>query len=75
VIVDVPVVAVALAVSVSTLVLVAGFVPNVAVTPAGSGDADSVTFPVNPLAGLIVIVLVPFAPCTTLTVPGLVDSV
>jgi hypothetical protein len=45
-----PVVAVALAVSVSTLVPVVGFVPKAAVTPLGRPEAASVTLPVNPPA-------------------------
>jgi hypothetical protein len=45
---DVPVVAVLLEVSVSTLVPVVGFVPNDAVTPLGRPEAASVTLPVNP---------------------------
>ena len=49
--VTVPVVAVPLAVNVSELVLVVGFVPNAAVTPDGKPDAESVTLPVKPLAG------------------------
>ena len=59
VIVTVPVAGVALAVSVSVLVLVAGLGLNAAVTPLGKPDADKVTLPVKPLAGVIVIVLVP----------------
>lgn len=60
--VTVPVVAVPLAVSVNTLVLVAGFVPNKAVTPVGNPDAESDTFPENPFTGVSVTVLVPPAP-------------
>ena len=43
-----PTVAVPLAVNVTTLVLVAGFVANAAVTPAGRPPAPRVTLPVNP---------------------------
>ena len=43
-----PVVAVPLAVSVNTLVLVVGLVPNEAVTPVGKPDADKFTFPLKP---------------------------
>jgi hypothetical protein len=69
-----PVVAVLLAVNVSRLVLVAGFVPNAAVTPEGSPDALSVTLPVKPLVGLMVIVLVPpAAPSVTATLDGDAD--
>jgi hypothetical protein len=57
--VNVPVLALLLAVSVRTLVPVAGFVPNAAVTPDPIPVADSVTPPVNPLTGRMVIVLVP----------------
>ena len=60
--VDVPVVAVALAVSVMTLVAVVGFVPNEAVTPLGRPDADKLTLPVKPLRGATVMVLEPLKP-------------
>lgn len=72
--VEVPVVAVLLAVNVTPLVLVAGFVPNAAVTPVGRPDADSVTLPVKPLVGMTVTVLEPVPPCTTLTLLGEADS-
>ena len=75
VIVAVPVAAVALAVSVSTLVLVAGLGLNAAVTPLGKPDADKVTLPVKPFAGVIVIVLVPWLPCINVSVLGLAESV
>jgi hypothetical protein len=51
VIVYVPVVALLLAVKVRTLVLVAGLVPNAAVTPEPMPVADRVTLPVKPFAG------------------------
>ena len=57
--VAVPVAAVALAVRVNVLVEVAGFGLKVAVTPLGKPEADKLTLPVKPLAGAIVIVLVP----------------
>ena len=60
--VAVPVAAVALAVNVSVLALVAGLGLNAAVTPLGKPDADNVTFPLKPFAGVIVIVLVPWVP-------------
>ena len=56
VIVDVPVVAVVLAVKVRTLVEVVGLVPNEAVTPEGRAEFESVTLPVNPPLGVTVIV-------------------
>lgn len=49
--VEVPVVAVELAVNVTTLVEVVGLVPNVAVTPDGRAEVERVTLPVNPPAG------------------------
>jgi hypothetical protein len=71
----VPVVAVLLAVSVSTLVEVVGLVPNVAVTPEGRADeTDNVTLPVNPPEGLTVIVLLPLVPCVTVKLDGEADS-
>jgi len=57
-----PVVAVLLAVKVSTLLPVVGFVPNEAVTPLGKPDAASVTLPVNPPTPVTLIVLVPLLP-------------
>jgi hypothetical protein len=71
-----PAVAVALAVSVTTLVVVAGLVANVAVTPVGNPEAVKVTLPVNPLLGTTAIVLValllpPVPPGVIVTVVGL----
>ena len=60
--VAVPVVAVALAVRVSRLVPVVGFVPNTAVTPLGRPDAARVTLPLNPSTSVTAMVLVPPAP-------------
>lgn len=60
--VAVPMVAVPLAVNVRTLVVVAGLVPNAAVTPVGKPDAESITLPEKASVGVIVIVLVPPAP-------------
>lgn len=70
-----PVIAVALAVRVSLLVLVAGFGLNPAVTPVGRPDAEKVTLPLKPFNGVMVIVLVLLVPCTTLNVFGDADSV
>jgi hypothetical protein len=61
--VEVPAVAVELAVKVSTLVLVAGLVPNAAVTPLGRPEAARVTEPVNGLTSVTVMVSLPLAPC------------
>ena len=73
--VDVPVVAVALAVRVSTLVPVVGFVPNVAVTPLGKPDAARVTLPVNPFTSCTVMVLVPLPPWVIVKLLGESESV
>src|SRR5580698_666871 len=70
-----PVVAVLLAVRVSTLVPVVGFVPNAAVTPLGRPDAASVTLPVNPPASVTVMVLVPLPPCVIDRLLGESESV
>lgn len=73
--VDVPVVAVALAVSVNTLVPVVGFVPNVAVTPLGKPEAAKVTLPVNPFKSFTVMVLVPLPPWVIVRLLGDAESV
>jgi hypothetical protein len=70
-----PVVAVLLAVSVSTLVPVVGFVPNAAVTPLGRPDAARVTLPVNPPTSVTVMVLVPLLPCVIVRLLGESDKV
>jgi len=73
--VTVPVVAVLLAVSVSTLVDVVGFVPKLAVTPEGRPEAESVTLPEKPSTGVTVIVVVPpEPPCVMVTLPGDADK-
>src|ERR1700728_1317452 len=66
-----PVVAVLLAVSVSTLVPVVGVVANAAVRP----DAARVTLPVNPPTSVTVIVLVPLLPWVIVRLLGESDSV
>ena len=60
--VAVPVVAVGLAVRVSRLVPVVGFVPNTGLTPLGRPDATRLTLPVNPPTSVTVMVLVPPVP-------------
>jgi hypothetical protein len=70
-----PVVAEVLAVRVSTLVPVVGFVAKPAVTPLGRPDAARVTLPVKPLVGWTVIVLVLLPPWVMLKVLGAADSV
>ncbi len=73
--VAVPVAAVTLAVRVSVLLLVAGSGLNAAVTPLGKPDVERVTLPLKPFDGVMLIVLVPWLPCTMLTLLGLADSV
>lgn len=58
----------ALSVSVPGLVVLAGL--NDAVTPVGRPDAARATAPVKPFCGVMVIMLVPLAPCATLTLAG-----
>jgi len=72
--VEVPVVAVELAVKVTTLVDVVGLVPNVAVTPEGKPEAERVTLPVNPPEGVSVMVLVPLVACFTVRLEGEAES-
>jgi len=72
--VDVPVVAVALAAKVKTLVEVVGLVPKVAVTPDGRAEVDNVTLPVKPPEGVSVIVLVPLVPWVTARLAGEAES-
>ncbi len=67
---DVPVVAVPLAVNVKVLEEVAGFGLNAAVTPLGTPVADKVTPLAKPFCGVTVIVLVPLFPCVTVTLLG-----
>jgi hypothetical protein len=63
-----PVVAVLLAVSVSTLEVAEDVGLNEAVTPLGSPDTVNATLPVNPPVSATVMVSVPLAPCFTDTV-------
>jgi len=70
----VPVVAVALAVNVRTLVDVVGLVPNAAVTPLGRAELESVTDPVKPPEGVTVTVLLPLVPWVTVRLAGDAES-
>jgi hypothetical protein len=72
--VEVPVVAVVLAVNVTTLVDVVGLVPKLAVTPLGRPEADKVTLPVKPPEGVSVMVLFPLVPCFTVRLEGEAES-
>jgi len=65
-----PVVAVLLAVKVSVLVPAVLLGLNDAVTPLGRPDADKLTLLLKPLSGVIVMVLVPVAPCTIVKLLG-----
>jgi len=65
VMVDAPVVAVLLAVSVSTLEVVEDAGLNEAVTPLGRPDAVNETVPVNPARSVTVMVSVALVPCVT----------
>jgi hypothetical protein len=58
----VPVVAAPVADRVNRLLVVAGFVPKLALTPLGKPDTLKFTLPVNPFSGLIVMVAEPAAP-------------
>jgi len=73
--VDVPAAAVLLAANVTVLDPVAGFVPKVAVTPAGKPVAASVTLPLNPPASSTVIVLLPLVPGATVSADAEGESV
>ncbi len=68
--VEVPVVAVALAVRLRELVVLVGFGLNTAVTPLGRPEAFKLTLPLKPFTGTTVMVLVLVPPCATLTEVG-----
>ena len=68
--VAVPVAAAADVARVSKLVLVVGLVAKEAVTPLGRPDAESVTLPENPLAGVTAMVVFPEPPWVTVTLEG-----
>ncbi len=68
--VEVPVVAVLLAVNVSALVPVVLLGLNEAVTPLGRPAADSATLPVKPFCGVTVTVLAPLEPWVTVKLLG-----
>jgi hypothetical protein len=68
--VTVPAVAALLAERVRVLVVKAALGANEAVTPLGRPDADKLTVPEKPPAGVIVMVLVTLVPCTRVTLLG-----
>jgi hypothetical protein len=65
--VEIPAAAVELAVSVKVVLA------NEAVTPVGKPEADKATAPVKPLVGVVVMVLVPLAPCAIVRLLGDAD--
>jgi len=69
-----PTVAALFADRVKRLVVVAGFEPKLAVTPAGSPEADRVTLPLKPFSGLMVMVVEPAAPWRMVKLAGDVDK-
>jgi len=73
--VNVPVAAEPDAVRARLLLDVVGLVPNAGVTPLGSPEALRVTLSVNPFAGLMVMVVEPSDPCSTVKVVGEADNV
>src|SRR6266702_1961691 len=68
--VTVPVVAAPVADRVKRLLVVAGFVPKMALTPLGRPDTVKFTLPLNPFRGLIVMVVEPAAPWTSVKLVG-----
>ena len=65
-----PAAALLLAENVSVLVVVAPPGLKDAVTPVGRPDADKLTVPLKPPSGATVMVLLPFDPCTSVTLLG-----
>ena len=72
--IDEPIAALPVALNVSTLDCVVGFVEYETVTPLGRPDTDKVTLPVNPAAGLTVIVLEAVVVCLRATLLGEAES-
>ena len=73
--VKLPIIAVPLADKVNWLVVVAGFVAKIALTPPGRPDAAKFTLPLNPFRGWIVIVAEPDAPWGKVKLMGDAESV
>jgi hypothetical protein len=71
----VPVVAVPVADRVKRLLVVAGFVPKMAVTPVGRPDTVKFTLPLNPFRGLIVMAVEPAAPWRRVKLAGDAETV
>lgn len=70
----VPVAAVLLALNVSVLDALVGFVASAAVTPAGKPDTASFTLPVNPYRGVTTTVAAADLPVPRSRLPGIVES-
>lgn len=68
--VNVPVVAEAVALRVSKLVVVVGLGLNEAETPLGRPEAERLTLPAKPFAGVMVTLLLPDAPCVMVMLVG-----
>ena len=75
VIVKVPIVEVPVADTVKVLVVVAGFVAKIALSPFGRPDTDKFTLPLNPFRGWIVIVAEPDEPWVKVRLVGDAESV
>lgn len=73
--VKVPIVVVPLAEIFNALVVVAGFVAKLALTPFGRPDAAKFTAPLNPFKGWTVMVVEALPPWSNVTVPGDAESV
>jgi hypothetical protein len=71
---NVPIAAVALTVSVKTLVLAVLLGLKDAVTPLGRLETERLTLPVKPFSGVTVMVLVPLNPCVIVTALGVAES-
>ncbi len=73
--VTVPVVAAPVADRVRRLLVVAGFVPKMALTPLGRPDTVKFTLPLNPFRGLIVMAVEPAAPWRRVKLAGVAETV
>ena len=73
--VTVPMLALLVADRVKRLLVVAGFVPKMALTPLGRPDTDKATLPLNPFCGFMVMVVGPAAPWRKVKFVGDAESV
>ena len=72
---NVPIAAELDAVRVRLVLDVVGLMPKAGVTPLGNPETLKVTLPLNPFAGLMVMVVEPNDPCSTVKVMGEADNV